>query len=456
MANRIDAQVAIVGAGIVGVAVAYYLSTRHGVRDVAIIDPLDPMSLTSSKSGENYRNWWPHPAMRALTDHSTDLMEAIAAETGDRIAMTRRGYALVTRRRQPDDLIAELHRGYGAEGGERIRIHETASKSYRPAESGDWRAAPDGVDVLCDPELIRAAFPSYAPDIATVLHIRRAGSISGQQLGQFMLDAVRERGGRVLRARLVGVEAGAPFRLRLEASGARSELGAAQIVNAAGPHLARVGAMLGESLPVSCVYQQKIAFEDRLGAIPRTMPFSIDLDGQTLAWSEEERDVLASDPTTARLVAPMRGGIHCRPDGPQQGKWIKLGWAYNDTPSDPDGAEPIDPHFPDILLRAASRLNPGLSAYVGQLPRGAVHYGGYYTMTRENWPLVGPLGARGAFVAGALSGYGTMAAAAVGDLTARWMVGAALPPFAANFAPSRYADAKLMAALAAETSRGVL
>jgi hypothetical protein len=40
--------------------------------------------------------------------------------------------------------------------------------------------------------------------------------------------------------------------------------------------------MLGEDLPVDNVFQQKVAFEDRLGAIPRDMPFSIDLDRKKL------------------------------------------------------------------------------------------------------------------------------------------------------------------------------
>lgn len=134
-----------------------------------------------------------------------------------------------------------------------------------------------------------------------------------------------------------------------------------------------------------------LAREDRAGAIPRTMPFTVDLDEQTLAWSEEERSILAQDPTAARLLQSMPGGIHCRPDGPEAGTWIKLGWAFNRHATDPHEAEPTDDQFPDIVLRAASRLHPALKTYLGRLPRGARHYGGYYTMTKENWPLIGPM-----------------------------------------------------------------
>ena len=48
-------------------------------------------------------------------------------------------------------------------------------------------------------------------------------------------------------------------------------------------------------------------------------------------------------------------------------------------------------------------------------------------MTKENWPLIGPMRTKGAFVAGALSGFGTMAACATGALCAAWVQGAELP-----------------------------
>jgi glycine/D-amino acid oxidase-like deaminating enzyme len=450
-------DVAVIGAGIVGIAVAHYLVAQHGIRRVVLVEQGDPMALTSAQSGENYRNWWPHPVMRAFTDDSIGLMEEIARASDNRLHMTRRGYALVTRRERPADLLAELERGYGDGAAARIRFHEAGSATYAPATSADWQAAPDGVDVLLDRALIRAHFPSYAPDVATVLHVRRAGDISGQQMGAWMLEGIRAAGGRVLRARLRGIEGGAPFLLRLDGAQGPGVLRADRIVNAAGPFFGDVAAMLGEQVPLQNVFQQKIAFEDRDRAIPRSMPFSIDLDGQTLNWTEEEREILAADPATAPLTRPMPGAIHCRPEGGDGGSWLKLGWAYNRTPSDPHAeVAPVDPHFPDVVLRGASRLNPGLAAYVGRLPRGARHYGGYYPMTPENWPLIGPMATPGAFMAGALSGFGTMAAAGTGALCAAWMQGTARPAYAELFTLRRYDDPALMQELRGEESKGVL
>lgn len=440
-------DVAVIGAGSVGISVAYYLSKEHGVRSIALIDSRDPMSLTSAQSGENYRNWWPHPVMTAFTDHSTTLMEELDRTSSGRLNMTRGGYSLVTRRERPQDLIDELYRGY-RDAPERIRIRENAG-DYRPPLRTPWDSAPDGVDVLLDRSLIKKTFPEYADDVATVIHIRRAGSISAQQMGQVMLDHLKEKGVRVQRAELVGIEGGSPFTLIMSNDQAVYKLRADRIVNAAGPYVKDVARMLGEDLPVQCVYQQKISFEDRAGAISRQMPFTIDLDGQQLAWSDEDRELLGSEPATRRLIEPMVGGIHCRPDGPVNGTWIKMGWAYNEDISDPHGEEPIDPHFPDIVLRAASKLHPRIAQYIGRLPRGTHHYGGYYTMTAENWPLIGPMQTSGAFTAAALSGYGSMAACGTGSLCAAWVMGTKLPPYASDLSSERYADPVLMQELIA-------
>ncbi len=77
-------------------------------------------------------------------------------------------------------------------------------------------------------------------------------------------------------------------------------------------------------------------------------------------------------------------------------------------------------------------------------------------MTRENWPLIGPLGRDGAFVVGALSGFGSMAACAAGSLVARQILGKPLPDYAQQLGLARYDDQALMAQLASTSNRGLL
>jgi glycine/D-amino acid oxidase-like deaminating enzyme len=66
--------------------------------------------------------------------------------------------------------------------------------------------------------------------------------------------------------------------------------------------------------------------------------------------------------------------------------------------------------------------------------------GGYYTKTRENRPLIGPLPVKGGYLIGALSGYGIMASCAAGELLATHLTGSPLPSYAPAFALERYQD----------------
>jgi len=449
-------KVIVIGTGIVGIATAYYLAHSYGYLNITLVDRDQPMTFTSAQSGENYRNWWPHPAMVAFTNRSIDLLEEIAQDTGNRINMNRRGYALATRETDIDALVAQLHDGLGESAARLLRYHtyDTAA-TYHPFDKPDWESVPDGVDIVQNAELIKSRFPSYDPAIRTIIHIRRGGDISGQQLGTVMLEYLRNVGIKRVIGDVTEISASDGFKLKVTSPEGSKTLVADKIVNAAGPFADRIAAMLGVELPIFNTFQQKIAFEDRARAIPRAIPFSIDLDGQKIDWSEEERMLLLEEPDFAWLAEDMPGAIHCRPDGGDDGKWVKLGWAYNETPDPATWEPPLDDNFPDIVLRGAARLNPALKQYYGQLPRTMHHYGGWYTMTEENWPLIGPMGAEGAFMNCAMSGFGTMAACAGGELCAAWVAGADLPSFAKGFSLERYRDEPLMATLR-EANKGVL
>ena len=230
---------------------------------------------------------------------------------------------------------------------------------------------------------------------------------------------------------------------------------AGKIVIAAGPFAADIAGMLGVDLPVHNRLQQKLAFEDTARAIPRDLPFSIDLDRQRIDWTDDEREVLREDPELARFAGEMPGAVHCRPDGGDRGSRVKLGWAFNEQTAAPTWNPSLDAHFPDIVLRGASRLHPALARYAGNVPGRRHHYGGWYTMTEENWPLIGPMGPEGVFMNCAHSGFGTMAACAAGELCAAWVAGAPLPDYATGFSLRRYEDAELMALLS-KSGRGVL
>ena len=86
---------------------------------------------------------------------------------------------------------------------------------------------------------------------------------------------------------------------------------------------------------------------------------------------------------------------------------------------------------------------PGFKAYFGKAPRPILD-GGYYTKTRENRPLIGPLPVEGAFIIGALSGYGLMASQAAGELIAAHITHQELPDYAPAFDLRRYQDSQYL------------
>jgi glycine/D-amino acid oxidase-like deaminating enzyme len=449
-------DVAIIGSGITGIATAYYLAKRHGITNVILIDAGQPMAFTSAQSGENYRNWWPHPSMVAFTNRSIDLLEDVARDTGNRINMNRRGYVLSTRSSNIDEMVEQLHVGLGDSASSLLRFHnQEQSSSYEPPLKPVWETAPIGVDILQNQELIRKTFPSYDQDIETVIHIRRGGDISGQQLGMHMLEEYRELGGKRLTGTVKDIKLADHYEISIATPDGTMTIKAENIINAAGPFADKIAQMLDVDLPIYNSFQQKIAFEDKANTIRREMPFSIDLDDQLIDWTDEEREMLLEEAEYRWLGEKMPGAIHCRPDGGDNGTWLKLGWAYNEAPEAATWEPPLNDQFPEIVLRGAARLNPSLKAYYGQLPRNTHHYGGWYTMTDENWPLIGPMGHEGAFMNCALSGFGTMAACAGGELCAAWVAGVELPEYAREFSLERYKDAPLMKHLHA-SNKGVL
>jgi len=433
----------IIGAGIIGIATAYYLKKMAPEESVTIVEQDQPMAFTSAQSGENYRNWWPHPTMKKFTEHSIDLMEQISDITSERINMTRRGYILATRENDISDLVSELTDSYSDSSLDLIRYHNSVlSNNYQPAESEAWQSAPDGVDILESESLVKKHFANFDPDVKNIIHIRRAGILDSQQLGSFMLEEFKVTSGKRITGKVINIEKGSGFSVEIE--GQTNPINATRIINCAGPFLNEIAQMLDVQLPVTNVLQQKIAFPDTLNAIPRKQPFAIDLDPQIIDWDEEEKNLLEKESEFAWLTQKLPGAIHCRPEGGDNSNWLKLGWAFNESSVTESWTPELDDFYPEIVLRGAARLNPALKSYYGKLPRKVAHYGGYYTSTEENWPLIGKTTVEGFFVNGAMSGFGTMAACASGELCAQWVLDEKLPDYAEDLSLERYNNLELM------------
>jgi glycine/D-amino acid oxidase-like deaminating enzyme len=374
--------------------------------------------------------------MLRFVSRSIDLLEESAEESGNAFRLSRRGYLFATAREAGVEALRTTAREVSAFGMGALREHATAD-TYEAARAEGYRDRPTGADLLVG-DAARRAFPYLAPEMQGALHVRRAGWMNAVALGAWLLRRAIGAGVTVVHDAVTSVDTtGGRVRAVRLASG--RELATERVVLAPGPMLHAAGRMLGLDLPVALELHAKMLLRDPRGAVPREAPFVIWNDGMTLPWSAEERAALGSD-ESARLLEEFPGGVHARPvDGPH-GDELWLIWTYDTAPyAAPTWPPAFDPHHGEILLRGASRMIPGLSAYLGRGHEGIVD-GGYYCKTPENRPLIGPLPVEGAFVVSALSGYGVMAGHGAGELLAAHVVGAELPRYAAAFLPSRYDD----------------
>jgi len=437
------AEVIICGAGIAGIATAHELAVAHGLSNIVLVDAGDPLSLTSDKSTEAYRNWWPGPgdAMVALMNRSIDRLETWARATHNAFNLNRRGYLYATA--DPARLAAFERAAAEAEalGAGPTRAHTESLRHYQPAQTEGFESPLTGADMLIGQNLIHEAFPYLSEKTIAVIHARRCGWFGAQPLGMTLLERARARGVKLMRGRVTAVETtgGAVSGARVQTAEGETLIPTRIFVNAAGPYLNHVAQLLGVDLPIFSELHTKLAFPDTHSIVPRHAPLVIWADPQTVPWSDEERAELGALDETRWMLDTFPAGVHTRPDGPPGSPILLMLWDYHNHPVEVVAAPQFDEFFPELVLRGLTTVLPGLRAYVGRAPRPVVD-GGYYTKTKENRPLIGPLPVPGAFVIGALSGYGVMAAPAAAELLAQHILGRPLPHYAAAFALARYAD----------------
>jgi glycine/D-amino acid oxidase-like deaminating enzyme len=324
----------------------------------------------------------------------------------------------------------------------RVLSGQTDDPPYVPALPHGFEGQPTGADLLLDPTLIHEHFPFLTESVVAALHTRRCGKLSAQQLGMYLLERAREHGARLLCARVDSVDAsgGRVQAVHISNEAGTQTIGTNILVNAAGPFVRQVGQMVDVDLPVVCELHTKIAFKDSRDVIPHTAPLYYWADPQTLPWSEDDRTLLAESEETRWLLEPFPSGPHGVPEGGAGSQTQLVLWTYDVEIMEPVvPLPPLDPHYFEVVLRGLSRMIPGLIAYFDRLPRPVVD-GGYYAKTRENRPLIGPLPVTGAYVIGALSGFGIMAACAAGELLAAHVAGSELPAYAPWFLLERYDD----------------
>ncbi len=441
------AEVVICGAGIAGIATAYFLAVKSKVQNVVLLERDTPLSMTSDKSTECYRNWWGgiDNAMVGLMNRSIDWLEVIANETGNQIHLNRRGYVYATSDPAQIPKMREAAEIAEKNGAGKLRVHDSSASNYTPASAHGFADGLDGTDLILIPEIIKQHFPELEENVIAVLHARRCGWLSAQQLGMYLLEQAKAHGVRYIRGEVTGVNIreGAVQGVQVTRDFETFTIATSKFVNAAGPLQNQVAKLLGLDLPIINERHMKLYFNDHLGVIPRSAPMLINLDEVYLPWAVEEHEVLESDESTRWLLDSFGSGAHCRPEGGDSSSNVLILCNYHTQATEPTFPITHDPEAPEIALRAMSVLVPGLKRYFDHTPKPVMD-GGYYTKTLENRPLIGELPVKGAYIIGAMGGFGLMAACGAGELLTAHITNAPLPDYARAFLPSRYDDSEYL------------
>lgn len=440
-----QADIVICGAGISGISAAYHLAVKHGMKKVLLVDERQPLTFTSDKSTECYRNWWPGPGdtMVRFMNRSIDLLEQLADESDNFFGLNRRGYAFLTAVPETAQAMQQFAEEASALGAGELRVHNgrETDPPYVPHQAEGYKNMPEGADLILDPATIRRLFPFMNEETLALLHARRCGWLSAQQLGMYLLEQAKAAGVELINGRLtdvVVVDNKVTAVEIVQADGRGLHIQTARFLNAAGPLVGQVSRLLGIELPVFNELHAKISIRDDLGIIPRHLPLMIWEDPVKLLWTEDEAADLAADPAYAWLLQTMPAGVHFRPEGAGDSPMVLVLWTYDLEQKEVVWPPTFDPDYAEIVLRGLVRMVPGLAPYIGRA-RPWVD-GGYYCKTRENRPLIGPLAVEGAYLFGAVSGYGIMASQAGAELIAAHITGSPLPVYADAFLLERYDD----------------
>lgn len=415
--------IAICGAGIAGVATAYYLSQSNSKLNIILIDKNQPLSFTTSKSGENFRDFWPQKSMRDFSIQSIRLMKALKNVFGtDAFKMSFSGYNFIS-----CDSEAEI---FATNLGENSKLFFSE---------------------IIDAATITAQFSYLSKSVKRVVSIKNAGNIDVYAMGSLLLREAKNKGVKIVRGEIIGIaKSDTNYEIALDTN---EKITADKIVIASGPFINHIANMVGLTFPIENTLQRKFIIPDPKKVIRRDMPFTIYADSQYLNWSKEEIDFFKTEKKYNWLLEKFPGGLHIKPEG----EGIKLGWAFNTANENPKWENSPSDFFPQIVLKGASRFIPQLSEYENNIPTPLIEYAGYYTRTQENLPLIGQTENPNVFVIGALSGFGTMTACAAGELCTKYILNESeLPDYAPYFHPNRYKNKAILEEIRESQSDGQL
>jgi sarcosine oxidase subunit beta len=258
------ADVAIIGAGVIGCSVAFHLA-RLGRPNVCLVEkePL-PGSGSTSKANGGIRAQFTTEINIAMSLASMTILDALADEIGEPPLYRKAGYLFLT------DDAARLSA-------------MTAAAAFQRAH---------GVDVeVLDAAGVRVKAPYAAGPILGGTFGPRDGFIDPGGLTNFFLREATRSGVKArYGAEVTAIERGASGAYRLLTTA--GEVRASVVVDAAGPFAGRVAALVGTDVPVEPV-RRHILISGPCPSLPQMIPMTIDADSGVLIRREGNRVLIA-------------------------------------------------------------------------------------------------------------------------------------------------------------------
>jgi glycine/D-amino acid oxidase-like deaminating enzyme len=383
--TRSRADVVVIGAGVIGLSIAYQLA-RHRAGRVTVLEKGPAVAEGSTgASSAVLRQRYSYPELIRLARDGVAAYASWAAFTGlaePRAELQRVGVLWMSGEPEPE-LAAERDRMRDL--GVAVTLLDAAALRERfPALS----ACGEPLDLRGEEEHRCAAGGPYLLELD-------AGYTDPVGAAQDLLEASRRDGVDVrLRQEVTGIRSGGGRVQGVDLADGGA-IDAPLVISAAGPWCNRLTALAGLRLPWTLAPTRvQVLYRDWPAEVPGPLP----------------------------VVGDLSSGVYFRPES--RGQRILIGSTRaedeRERVEDPDDFDrSVDPEFRDSKIH-------GLHHRLSALPhRGKVTgLAGLYTVNAEDvHPVIGPTELEGYLVANGFSGHGFKLAPMVGSMLARWLTG---------------------------------
>ncbi len=347
-------DVIIVGAGIIGLSIAYYLSKRGGARVLVLEKEESWISGSTPRANGGFRQQFSTRANIRMSQLSLPVFESFEEEFGVDIGFRQDGYLFLTAT---------------ADGAAGLRHNFDLQRSHNvPVEALSVVEVATRLPFLHTADLVAASFCSE-DGCADPYSIALGFGQEAKRLG-VRLELNREVAGvETEDSRVTGVRT------------AQGVIQAPCVVNAAGPAAARLASSVGLELPVEPIRRMLVMTEE-FPEIPEDIPMTVDIDSGFLMRKESGR--------------------------------VLMGWSDPDEP--PGFNLAFDPNMIDMVAAKAIARVPCLER-VRINPRKC-WAGLYAVTPDHHCILGEAPGVEGFFLANGFSGHGMMHSPAVGMILA--------------------------------------